>query len=102
MVLRFKGMKMKRSYPKYPAITFNNNKVKLPTSLAAIVDVFNDNPNDYVNTLDFLKAGVLSPAAGIARLKKLGAIIEVEQRSVTDATGTLRKNVAHYKLVGWI
>jgi len=80
----------------------NNNEAKLSPSLAAIVAVFNENPNIPISTIDFLKADVLSAAAGISRLKRLGAIIETEQRSVTNATGTLRKNVAHYKLIGWI
>lgn len=79
----------------------NNNEIKLQPALVAIVEVFNENPNKYVNTLYFLRAGVLSPAAGIAKLKKLGAIIVTELRSVTDANGTLRKNVAHYKFVRW-
>ncbi|MDG1074054.1 MAG: hypothetical protein P8O76_03720 [Methylophilaceae bacterium] len=82
-------------------VNINNNEIKLPPSLQAIVEVFNDNPNEYVNTLGFLRAGVLSSAAGLAKLKNLGAIIVTERKSVTDATGTLRKNVAHYKLVGW-
>ena len=80
----------------------NNKEIKLPPSLQAIVDVFNQNPNDYVNTLDFLRAGVLSTADGIAKLKKLGAIIVTEQKSVTDTNGILRRRIAHHKLVGWI
>lgn len=79
----------------------NNNEIKLQPALAAIVEVFNENPNIPISTLDLLKAGVLSPAAGIAKLKNLGAIIVTELRSVTDANGILRKNVAHYKFVRW-
>lgn len=79
----------------------NNNEIKFQPSLKAILDIFNQNQNEYVNTLDFLRAGVLSPAAGIAKLKNQGAIIVTVLRSVTDATGTFRKNIAHYKLVGW-
>ena len=79
----------------------NNNEIKFQPSLKAILDIFNQNQNEYVNTLDFLRAGVLSPAAGIAKLKNQGAIIVTVLRSVTDATGTFHKNIAHYKLVGW-
>lgn len=80
----------------------NNTEIHLQPALAAMVAVFNENPNNFVSTIDFLKADVMSAAAGISRLKILGAVIETEQRSVTNATGTFRKNVAHYKLVGWI
>lgn len=79
----------------------NNNEIKLQPALVAIVEVFNENPNKYVNTLDFLRAGTLSPAAGVAKLKSKGAIIVTELRTVTDSKGKSRKNIAHYKLVRW-
>ena len=40
--------------------------------LIEIVEILNANQSNYVSTIDFLKQGVLSPAAGIARLKDKG------------------------------
>ena len=81
-----------------------NNKIEPPSlspALAAMVEVFNQNQNNFVSTIGFLNAGTLSPAAGVAKLKSKGAIIVTELRTVTDSKGKSRKNIAHYKLVRW-
>jgi hypothetical protein len=83
------------------SLLINVEPPSLPPALATMVEVFNQNQNNFVSTIDFLKAGILSPAAGVAKLKKKGAIIVTELRTVTDSSGKQRKNVAHYKLVGW-
>ena len=71
-------------------------------SLIEMLDIFNAKKPDYVSTLDFLSAGVLSPAAGISRLKASGAIIETETRTVVDRSGKTRKRIACYRLAGWV
>ena len=76
-------------------------EMQLQPSLVEIIKIFNEAPSEFISTLDFINKGVLSPAAGIAKLKNNGAIIVTELRMVMDSTGRLRKNIAHYKLVGW-
>ena len=73
----------------------------LQPSLIEMVEIFNASKSEYVSTLDFLSKGVLSPAAGIVRLKEHGAIIDTITRTVIDRKGRARKRIAHYKLVGW-
>ena len=76
-------------------------EMQLQPSLVEIIKIFNEAPSEFISTLDFLHKGVLSPGAGISKLKNIGAIIVTELRIVTDCTGRLRKNIAHYKLEGW-
>ena len=88
---------------KLKGINMNNiiEQMQLQPSLIEIIKIFNEAPSEFISTLNFLDKGVLSPGAGIAKLKNKGAIIVTELRMVTDSTGRLRKNIAHYKLVGW-
>jgi len=79
----------------------NLQEITLQPALTAIVEIFNDNEGIFVSTLGFIRAGALSPAAGIVRLKAKGAIIETITRTVIDDSGHEHKRVAHYKLVGW-
>lgn len=78
----------------------NNKELSNQPALVEMLDIFNASQSEYVSTLDFLSKGVLSPAAGIVRLKEKGAIIETITKTVTDPNGRSRKGIAHYKLVG--
>ena len=71
-------------------------------ALLELLEVLMDNQHKYMSTLDLLTNGILSPAAGIARLKQAGAIIKTITRTVTDSSGRTRKRIAHYKIVGWV
>lgn len=68
--------------------------------LTEIVEILNANQSNYVSTIDFLKQGILSPAAGIARLKEKGVVIETIYQTITDGLGKRRKRIACYKIVG--
>ena len=83
-------------------MNINIEEKLLKLVLADMAEIFNANQGDYVSTLDFLSEGVLSPAAGITRLKAKGAVIETITRTVIDGAGRTRKRIAHYKLVGWV
>jgi len=83
-------------------MSINLENLDLQPSLLEMVEILIENQFDYVSTLDFLRNGVLSPAAGIVRLKSKGAVIETVTRSVTDTSGRVRKGIAHYKLVEWL
>ena len=72
----------------------------LQRSLVEIVALLNTSQPNYVSTLDFLKNGILSPAAGIARLKRKGVIIETVYQTMIDSSGRVRKKIACYRLVG--
>ncbi|MDI1270599.1 MAG: helix-turn-helix domain-containing protein [Polaromonas sp.] len=73
---------------------------KLQGALKQMIEILNANQSDCVSTLDFLDKGILSPAAGIAILKKKGVIFETTYRTLTDRSGRVRKNIACYKIVG--
>ena len=76
-------------------------QLDLSPALVGMVKIFNENPNGYVNTLDFLKEDILSPAAGICRLKDKGAIIEKVTKTIIGDSGRAHKKIACYKIVGW-
>ena len=78
------------------------SKVKKQPALAELQLVLMANPNKYMSTLDLLQNGILSPAAGIARLKEQGEIIETIYQSIVDRSGRTRKRVACYKIVGGV
>lgn len=80
----------------------NEESPLLQASLIEIKTILNANYPNFVSTLDFLQAGVVSPSAGICRLKKKGAIIETETRTITDRSGRTRKRIACYRLTGWL
>jgi hypothetical protein len=60
------------------------------------------NQNTYMSTVALLENGILSPAAGIARLKEQGAIVETIYKSIVDRSGRTRKRIACYKIVGGV
>lgn len=76
-------------------------EIQLQPALGEIMKIFTESPSEFISTIDFLSRGVLSPAAGISRLRNMGAIIETEFRAVTDSDGRTRKRIAHYRLVEW-
>lgn len=75
-------------------------ELKKQPALAELLTILMANQNKYMSTLDLLGSGVLSPAAGIARLKQNGVIIETVYQSIADGSGRLHKRVACYKVVG--
>lgn len=76
-------------------------EMRIQPSLVEIIKIFTEAPSEFISTINFLSRGVLSPAAGISRLRSMGAIIETEFRAVTDSDGRTRKRIAHYRLVEW-
>lgn len=76
-------------------------KKKLQPRLEKILQVLNSRPLAWVTTLDLYKEGVMSPAAGICLLKKLGAIIETKRENVKYIDGAVYPSVAHYRFMGW-
>jgi len=80
----------------------NHEESPLQSSLIEIKEILNANYPNYVSTLDFLQAGVISPSAGISRLKMRGAIIETETKTIADRSGRTRKGIACYRLMGWL
>ena len=70
-----------------------------PVLVALLIELMR-NQHRHMSTLDLLRSGILSPAAGIARLKKKGVMIETKYQSIADGSGRLHKRVACYKVVG--
>ena len=71
-------------------------------ALTELLLVLMANQNTYMSTVGLLKKGILSPASGIARLKKLGAVVETTYESIVDGSGRTRKRIACYKIVGGV
>lgn len=69
-------------------------------ALAELLLVLIANQNTYMSTVDLLENGILSPAAGIARLKEKGVIVETIYQSIVDRSGRTRQRIACYKIVG--
>lgn len=78
----------------------NIKELKNQPALAELLRDLMDNQNRYMSTLDLLRIGILSPAAGVARLKERGVIIETIYQSIVDRSGRTRKRIACYKIVG--
>jgi hypothetical protein len=78
------------------------NQLKNQHALVELLNVLMANQNVHMSTLDLLSSGILSPAAGIARLKEQGVIVETIYQSVIDRSGRTRKRVACYKIVGGV
>jgi hypothetical protein len=78
----------------------STSKVKKQSVLVELQDVLMANQHRYMSTLDLQENEILSPAAGVARLKEQGVIFETIKQSVVDRYGRTRKGVAHYKIVG--
>lgn len=77
-----------------------NSQLTKQPALTELLIVLMSNQNKYMSTLDLLGSGILSPAAGIARLKEKGVVIETIYQTVIDRSGRSRKRVACYKVVG--
>lgn len=71
-------------------------------ALKELLLVLMPNQNTHMSTVALLENGILSPAAGIARLKEHGVIFETIYQSVVDKSGRVRKRVACYKIVGGV
>lgn len=71
-------------------------------ALVELLNVFIANPNTYLSTIDLLGNGILSPAAGVARLKEQGVIFETIYQSIVDRFGRTRKRIACYKITGGV
>jgi hypothetical protein len=71
-------------------------------ALAELLLVLMANQNTYMSTIALQANGILSTAAGIARLKDQGVIFETIYQSVIDRSGKTRKRVACYKIVGGV
>ena len=69
-------------------------------ALAELLIVLMANQDKHMSTLALLGGGILSPAAGIARLKEKGVVIETIYQTVIDRSGRSRKRVACYKVAG--
>ncbi len=80
----------------------NMNELKNQRALARLLYVLMDNQNRYMSTLDLLRMGILSPAAGIARLKEKGVIVETIYQSIVDSVGRAHHRIACYKIVGGV
>lgn len=77
------------------------NTIKQP-ALMELLHVLMSNQNVYMSTIDLLRNGILSPAAGIARLKDRGVMVETIYQDVDDGSGKTRKRIACYKIVGGV
>jgi hypothetical protein len=80
----------------------NIEELKNQPALAELLLVLMANQNIHMSTIALLENGILSPAAGIARLKERGVIFETIIQSVVDRSGRPHKRVACYKIVGGV
>lgn len=80
----------------------NIQELNKQPALAELLLVLMANQNTYMSTVDLLVNGILSPAAGIARLKEKGVLFETIYQSIVDRFGRIRKRVACYKIVGGV
>ncbi len=78
----------------------NIEELKKQPALSQLLIVLMDNQDKYLSTLNLLANGILCPAAGIARLKEKGVLIETIYQSIIDGSGRSHKKVACYKIVG--
>lgn len=77
-------------------------QLKKQPTLAALLLVLMANQNVHMSTLDLLGNGILSPAAGVARLKDHGVVFETIYQSIVDRSGRNHPRVACYKIVGGV
>ena len=80
----------------------NIQELNKQPALAELLLVLMANQNKFMSTVDLLQNGILSPAAGIARLKEQGVIVETIYQSIADRFGRTRKRIACYKIVGGV
>lgn len=78
----------------------NYENLNLQPSLKEMVEIFNQYHPNHVSTLDFYRNGVMSPAAGVSRLKNSGLVIDTYKADIDDRNGRTRSGVALYKIVG--
>ncbi|MBV5347789.1 hypothetical protein JZU46_06210 [bacterium] len=71
-------------------------------ALVALLLVLLANQNTYMSRVALQENGILSPAAGVARLKEQGVIFETIKQSVVDKYGKVCKRIACYKIVGGV
>lgn len=77
-------------------------ELKNQPTLAELLLVLMANQNCYISTVALLENGILSPAAGIARLKERGVMVETIYQSIVDRSGRTRKRIACYQIVGGV
>lgn len=80
----------------------NIQEFKNQPALAELLLFLIANQNTYMSTVDLLVNGILSPAAGIARLKEQGVMVETIYQTIVDRSGRTRKRIACYKIVGGV
>lgn len=80
----------------------NIQELKNQPALSELLLVLMANQNTYMSTVALLENGILSPAAGIARLKEHGVIVETIYQAIADRFGRTRKRIACYKIVGGV
>jgi hypothetical protein len=78
------------------------NQLNHQHALVELLHVLMANQNVHMSTLDLLATGILSPAAGIARLKNHGVVFETIYQSIEDRFGRTRQRIACYKIVGGV
>ena len=71
-------------------------------ALMDLLVVLMANQHIHMSTIALLENGILSTAAGIARLKAKGVIFETIIQSIVDGSGRTRKRIACYKIVGGV
>jgi hypothetical protein len=80
----------------------NIDILKKQPALVELLQVFLNNSKTYMSTVDLQESGIMSPAAGVARLKEKGVVFETNYQSVVDSSGRLRKRIACNHIVGGV
>lgn len=75
-------------------------KLNTQPALLELLHVLMASQHTHMSTIALQECGILSPAAGIARLKEQGVIFETIYQSIVDRFGKARKRIACYKIVG--
>ncbi len=76
-------------------------KVVLPPHLAVPLRVLMSAGPDGVTTPMLQMAGCLRPANAVFKLRKLGAVIEMQRCGASDYQGKIHKGVARYVYKWW-
>lgn len=77
-------------------------QLKNQPALTELLHVLMANQNIHMSTIALQANGILSTAAGIARLKEQGVIFETIYQSIVDKSGRTRKRIACYKITGGV
>lgn len=75
--------------------------VSLPPRLAKTLELVIDSDISGVSTVELNQRGCLNPSKSISELRKQGAVIFTELRSVEDHGGEIHQRVGHYIYCGW-